>query len=149
MENVVFERNEVTKSGGAIKISNCMNVRVRNSVIKKNSASYFGGGVFIEGSLSDKIVFENCQISDNYAKIAGGFSYIVQGKEISIKNSKLVGNSSPKEGAGIFIKEIERFKLEKCEILKHEAEIGSGIFINSGQFLSIKDCIFKDNYAVL
>lgn len=74
--------------------------RILNCVIKNCSATYKGGGLFLEGR--EEAVISGCRIEGNTADYGGGIYINYLYEESSIFNCKLNNNEALRDGGGIF-----------------------------------------------
>ena len=104
----IFSNNlgSVASLGGALKARNAISdnyiLEIRNSSFNNNSASIFGGSIFIG---SQKFRITNCSFDKNYAK-SGGAVYL-QSNSLSLNtqylsNNTFIDNSATLNGGAIY-----------------------------------------------
>ncbi len=171
VKNTTFNGGSTAKSGGAIMISNGMQVYFKNvdilnstalggkggalytsggiveydgGTISGCSASTNGGGIECEGSAN--ITLNKITASNNTATGSGGFMY-ANNATIKLYNSTVSGNSSDGTSGGIYA----QCTLNVYNTLfENNRTIGNGGAITvytSGQPAVIQDCTFKNNSA--
>ena len=80
-------------SGGGVYISgrneSCNNrIALRNCVVARNAASYFGGGIYVDGS----VYLTNCTVTQNAAECIGGGVVTYGNGQKGFYNSIVLGN---------------------------------------------------------
>ncbi|MGE5294990.1 MAG: right-handed parallel beta-helix repeat-containing protein, partial [Solirubrobacterales bacterium] len=89
---------EKTTYGGGLYIDEASPV-IRNCLIERNAAAYYGGGVYCRGVCSP--VFVDCVIADNWAYWRGGGMYRDWGSTIAMERCLISGNAAVYDGGGI------------------------------------------------
>ncbi|MHC4397222.1 MAG: right-handed parallel beta-helix repeat-containing protein [Planctomycetota bacterium] len=106
INNCTITENTSTKgSGGGIIDCSSSYLTINNSTISSNSAVRNGGGICLEESHgSGYMIINNCTISDNTAMGRGGSGggISVTDSIYLIHNSAITGNTSEKNGGGIY-----------------------------------------------
>jgi hypothetical protein len=130
--------------GGGIRLDFCR-FNVTNSVIRSNSAG-FGGGLFIGNASSGTIA--NCVIVTNHAYApaefphGGGGIHMNNGSLISIRDSRIAGNTSEMDGGGI-IAFNDSLSLTHCTISGNSTTDGEG----AGLYLY--RCLLRGNSTII
>ncbi|MBK7852286.1 MAG: hypothetical protein IPJ66_14455 [Bacteroidetes bacterium] len=122
-------------SGGDIEIDNC--------VFYNNYSYYKGGAVSIDET---NITFNNCEFYYNSSYNYGGgaiYSANVSNSNITLNNSKLIGNTSRSGGAIQF--DGYTLKLDRCLISNNTATSGSIIQVSDANDFTISNSLIVGN----
>lgn len=84
--------------GGGLHIESASPV-IRNCLIERNAAGYYGGGIFCVGVCTP--LFIECVIADNWSYWRGGGLYKDWGSRITFERCLISGNSTIYDGGGI------------------------------------------------
>nr|MBP3283523.1 right-handed parallel beta-helix repeat-containing protein [Treponema sp.] len=117
--------SNTSENGGGITKSGNGTLTIENSTISNNTATSYGGGIYIDGG---KVIFSSGSISNN----TGSGIYIKSGNA-TISGGSISNNTSAK-GAGIYLSSTtSSLTLTGGSITENSAtDKGGGIFINSG-----------------
>ncbi|MBR1615149.1 MAG: leucine-rich repeat protein, partial [Treponema sp.] len=117
--------SNTSENGGGITKSGNGTLTIENSTISNNTATSYGGGIYIDGG---KVIFSSGSISNN----TGSGIYIKSGNA-TISGGSISNNTSAK-GAGIYLSSTtSSLTLTGGSITENSAtDKGGGIFINNG-----------------
>ncbi len=128
IQRCVFSNNNASSDGGAIYAVKNANPTFDRCTFQGNSAGHHGGAIYlahqgvgsthIDGTIVDSL------LKSNSAEWRGGAIYVVgNAPNVVIKNSRIEGNTSVKEGGGIAAEgfEPDTVKIVNCVISKNEA----------------------------
>ncbi|MCB2220721.1 MAG: hypothetical protein KQI35_10015 [Bacteroidetes bacterium] len=106
---------------------------IENSIIKNNSASEFGGGIYfadLNGPCSPFLI-NNTQIINNESSNGGGIGMNFIDNTLAMKNCIISNNHVSNNGGGIYIEEyVGELQFSNLSITQNYAEIeGGGIYI--------------------
>ncbi len=90
IDSCTVTNNTADEEGGGMALVNDNNAVVANCLITNNTAGTLGGGVFIQNGV---IPLTNCTLSENTAVGSGGAIYFHTGRDITLLNCILWGNS--------------------------------------------------------
>ena len=92
-------RNVVSSGrGGGVHVTNLGSVTLNDNIISDNSAS-FGGGIFIDRSITDALIIQNV-IVRNFAFQGGGVAWWLSGSQLI--NNTIADNDSS-QGSGVIL----------------------------------------------
>ncbi len=135
-ENVAF------RSGGGMFLENVYKSSITGT-INKNSALALGGGVFLRG---DESVISGT-ISDNKADEKGGGIALLSGFKNTVK-SRIINNTSKKDGGGVYIEFSRSTKFENAEISGNKSDnIGGGMFTFKDADTLVLDSKMVNNFS--
>ena len=160
-------RNGATGSGAGAYLNNY--VTLSNCTIKHNSASMFGGGVYVNstggtsrvylnnccirdnsssmgGGICDRIGanYTNCRISNNTASTKGGGIYLYNNTEPVFKNC-ILNNNTAKNAGAMFAR--GKFTAYNCDIVMNLATESTGGIFNESHYNKYYNCILWGNMA--
>lgn len=151
LENVTITKNHADDDGGGVAKSDVGTTTVINCDIGAEEAgntSRVGAGfacshgsVTISGS---RICYN---VSDTYA---GGFYAYGNSTNVDIKNSNIDHNDAKQgDGGGVFIAQVNKFKLTGGTASNNTAICGGGMFFKAqtGQKIEISGCTLAENIA--
>eukprot|EP01041_Mallomonas_annulata_P006025 gene6025-12145_t len=168
--DVTFYRTrEVTEKGGTMCVdSGVTGVTVRRSMMRKNSAGYGGGGIYVGSANTAVSIVQQTIITGNVAVTAGGGMYIdhsnnfnVAGSDgggiyldinvisASITKSLITVNTAMSQyGGGVFVGTSSAVSVHNTEISLNIGNLGgAGIYVDSGvDSFSITDSMITSNY---
>ncbi|MBN1592585.1 MAG: right-handed parallel beta-helix repeat-containing protein [Candidatus Coatesbacteria bacterium] len=109
-----------------------------------------GGGIFMTNSA---LVIEDCQVEycDVYAtgshsrRGAGGGIYCDRGSVLTMTDCKLLDNTSPRYGGGIFVDDHSECNLTNVEFDLNTTSFGGGIMLWDSSDGTFTDCVFTRN----
>lgn len=136
--DIVIRGNKVTRYGGGIYVDNST-LTVTNATIADNFASS-GAGVAQYGSAG--ITLNQCTISTNHALVQGEATVDVGGGGVfsnstgglTISGSQIIGNTSTKYGAGIYLGGGTFTVKSANSISGNKAINGGGVYMANGTF---------------
>jgi len=158
-------------AGGAILITNGSAPRIRNCVIRSNSAEWYGGGIAISGSQTaardctlegnhsipdggaiwaeeqSSIQIDSCWFSLNRADRHGGAVAVV-GSTVSIEDCTFESDSSGYDGGAVFAEEFSTVVLRACSFVSNKATRFGGGLAGYESIVSIDSCSFEDNHTI-
>ena len=148
------EVTTVTQNGGGVYLDNG-DFQLLGGSIDNNSATNFGGGVYLQG---DNCVYTltSGQINSNSAGIGGGV-YLATGSFILVpvdgdglvrndnSSAQINSNSSDTNGGGVYIAG-GTFTMNGGQMNTNTAQNGGGIYLNNGT-MSITDGYIQGNIA--
>ncbi len=142
LNNCTIINNTASMYGGGLYINSTggtARVMLNNCAIKHNNAS-MGGGV------CDRIgaTFTNCNISNNTATTKGGGIYLYMNTEPTFKNCVL-GNNTAKEAGGIYAR--GKFTAYNCDFVMNLATESCGGIFNEERHNKYYNCIVWGNVA--
>ena len=170
IDNVLFQNNTASNSGGAIYNDKNSLLNIKDSKFISNSASLkFGGALYNEGNLylRDSLFSKNnskklggaigvgdgeseiiaCDFKYNKSYLNGGALYLSPNtKKAKVLNSLFFSNSAAKFGGGIF----NQTSLEGdfLNFEKNEASLsGGGIYNFKNSFFKLSNSLLKSNSA--
>ena len=121
------------------KIDGGMNV-VLDSLIIKNGAANFGGGIYNEGYL----IVNHCTFSGNFSHNDGGAIYNLQA--LTVHNSTFIGNSALLNGGGIYHIYNQTLTIDNSTFYNNSANQNGGGIASSGN-LNVNNSTFSGNTA--
>ena len=99
----------------------------------------FGGGLWVEGTA----ILDHSLVANNEAREAdGGGILLVFAAELGLINSTLSGNTSPRQGGGIY--SLGRISIRNSTIAANVAYDGGGIYLEKGS-VSMRNSIMAGN----
>ena len=141
VSNSTFENNEAYDGGAIATDSPAI---ISRSVLRSNSASNYGGGIYATATTS----IEDCELSNNTAETGGGFAGYSDGQNYSIVRSSIFLNTA-EDGGGVF--NGGQMTISDSTISANEATtIGGGIFsvsISGGPVLAVFNSTVSGNSA--
>lgn len=160
-------QNGAVGSGAGAYLNNY--VTLNNCIIKDNSATMYGGGVYVNstggtahvslnncrimdnsasmgGGLCDRIGanYTSCRISNNIASTKGGGIYLYNNTEPTFKNC-IINNNSAKEAGGMYAR--GKFTAYNCDIVMNLATESIGGIYNEERHSKYYNCILWGNEA--
>jgi len=135
-------RNGLAEDGGGINIFGA-SPTLEDLIIKGNTASGFGGGIYAKNS---HVFGQNLIIQDNFA-ISGGGLALVNGGEYKLKNISVLDNSADSMGGGIYLSTASS-TIDSSMVNNNLSDVGGGIYIESNTVLSINNSDILNNEAV-
>lgn len=131
--------------GGGIKILNST-AKLTDLIIRDNSASINGGGIYIAGLSS--IELESTIIDSNTSISASGFGggiYIEGNSTLSLIDSDVAWNKG-NSGGGIYLNNYRQVELNNCEIRNNIAlNNGGGIFNTNDSLNFIHEIVLNES----
>ena len=136
------------QNGGGMKSFRAI-LQIDSSQISKNSADWYGGGIYSDG---DTMHISYSNIDSNKATSYQGGGLFVENAIVSIKGGKINGNSAKTDAGGILFRKNTYGTIDDVEISKNiSPRNGGGIYLISNsdptkQFQFTK-VVFSDNEA--
>ncbi|MGA1824078.1 MAG: Ig-like domain-containing protein [bacterium] len=145
IENSTISNNSASFNGGGIFVASAL--AITNNTISNNSTSGFGGGIYVGilPTLRTAIIANNT-INNNRA-YDGGSIYVSWGTETIIINNTISNNSASREGGGIFVESIIA-TITNNIINNNRATSASAISFNSGSSSDLKHNTITSNEAL-
>ncbi len=143
LKNSIVRNNNL----GISSPNNSNRLSIDNTVIRNNSGSSSGGGVFLN-NYGGPFIITNSTIKDNSTTLAGGGLFIqnIAYGDITITNSTITGNSSGGNGGGIYSNNASPIIDKTVFGSNTSAALGGGMFFQgSGTSLTLTNCNFTDN----
>ena len=142
LNNCNIINNTATMYGGGVYINSTggtSHVTLHNCRIKGNNASMGGG-------MCDRIgaTYTNCRISNNTASTKGGGIYLYNNTEPILKNC-IVNNNSAKEGGGFFAR--GKITAYNCNFVMNQAIESCGGIYQEERHNKYYNCIIWGNVA--
>jgi predicted outer membrane repeat protein len=111
-----------------------------------NNNSHNGGGIWMEPSMGANFTISHCTISGNKAGNQGGGIY--GGGAGSIEYCVISENDCyggpPTSGGGACINSpVDTVLFDHCTFSRNEGWIGEGIYLESGSYMNLQNCIFE------
>ena len=147
--------------GAGIKSSNSY-LTIEDSIIatntvNTNSTGYYGGGIYLYNS---DLIINNSTITNNSIDSGqgGGIAFLSSDdkNEIRLNQCLIKGNSSSKNGAGLYICDGKAAEIKNCSIVDNHISGDSSTFLNGGGIsvtsnnlsLTISDTLIASNSAL-
>ncbi len=172
VEDSFFKDNKATRWGGAIHVDGASvpasegyykgslprdtvggNVVVRNSRFEENRSGGFGGAVSIWGYDQDFVTIEGNDFVKNQVTLNGsnakGGALRVSGKQVTIKATNFVGNTSASEGGALWYQGASSTVIENATFSGNKAKQGGGLYASqwNGPGTKINNARFENNRA--
>eukprot|EP01041_Mallomonas_annulata_P002061 gene2061-4027_t len=155
LDGCMLSGNIAYEGGGLCVDSGVTGVTVSRSVMRKNSAGYGGGGMYVGSANTAVSVVQQTVITDNVAVTAGGGMYIDESnKEISACDSTISANVANvgygANGGGVFVGSYNRITLNNMTITFNVAgSDGGGIYLDTNVIsASITNSLISVNTAM-
>eukprot|EP00005_Dracoamoeba_jomungandri_P000753 CAMPEP_0174256262 /NCGR_PEP_ID=MMETSP0439-20130205/5512_1 /TAXON_ID=0 /ORGANISM="Stereomyxa ramosa, Strain Chinc5" /LENGTH=335 /DNA_ID=CAMNT_0015338789 /DNA_START=376 /DNA_END=1380 /DNA_ORIENTATION=- len=128
-KNCMFTDNTAT-SGGAVVMKS--SVSALNSTFANNSATNYGGAIYITSDESMQIdsSFQDCYIASNEAGNGGGIA-VVKGKGLKMSDCTVRLNRAKSQGGGLYITDSKDHLITDSTILMNTAATGGGLYVNA------------------
>jgi parallel beta-helix repeat protein len=139
----IFSNGASAASGGGIYI-NSGSHSIRDSVIRDNSATINGGGLFLQNAAGG-ITIEDTSITGNTAPSGGGVN--INNSNVTLRRSVISGNSVVNDGGGVYQTNTASVTLENCLLVDNEGNRGGGAFVNGTAILVVNTTV-ADNRAL-
>ena len=134
-------QNGASGSGAGTYLNNY--VTLNNCIIKDNTASVFGGGVYINSTGSAAhVTLHNCIVADNSASMGGG---VCDRIGADYTNCRINNNIASTKGGGIYLYNNTEPTFKNCIINNNTAQSAGGMYAR-GQFTAY-NCDFVMNLA--
>ena len=134
-------QNGAIGSGAGVYLNNY--VTLNNCVIKNNTASMYGGGVYINSTGGTAhVTLNNCIIADNSASMGGG---VCDRVGADYTNCRINNNIASTKGGGIYLYNNTDPVFKNCIINNNTAKNAGGMYAR-GQFTAY-NCDFVMNLA--
>ena len=134
-------KNGATGSGAGAYLNNY--VTLNNCIIKNNTASMFGGGIYINStSGTAHVTLHNCCIMDNTASMGGG---VCDRIGADYTNCRISNNVASTKGGGIYLYNNTEPVFKNCIISNNTANNAGGMYAR-GHFTAY-NCDFVMNLA--
>ena len=161
--NCTFERNSAKSLphkvvyGGAISSSDRSNITVQQSLFKENTATHSGGAIIMQKTRGS---FVNCTFERNSAKslphkmVYGGAISLLDRSNITVEQSLFKENTATFSGGAIDMQNT-RGSFVNCTFERNSikcrpanfGDFGGAICARSFSYLTMNQCIFKENRA--
>jgi parallel beta-helix repeat protein len=134
-------QNGAVGSGAGVYLNNY--VTLNNCTVINNTASMYGGGIYINSTGGTaNVTFNNCVISDNSASMGGG---VCDRVGADYTNCRINNNIASTKGGGIYLYNNAEPTLKNCIINNNTATSAGGMYAR-GQFTAY-NCDFVMNLA--
>jgi parallel beta-helix repeat protein len=141
----IFSNGVSASQGGGIYINSGTH-SIRDSVIRNNSATLNGGGLFLQNAAGG-VTIEDTSVLDNTAPSGGGLN--VNNSNVILRGSVIAGNIAVNDGGGMYQTGTPNVSLENCLLVDNEATRGGGAYINDDEAATlIVNTTVADNRAV-
>ncbi|MDE0088567.1 MAG: right-handed parallel beta-helix repeat-containing protein [Candidatus Poribacteria bacterium] len=128
-------------SGGGLKCSEYSRIRIKNSIIDKNTAED-GGGVFC--SPTSSLYATDCVIANNTAlKNGGGIWDLTRFGDAFVKHCTITQNSAGNKGGGIYVTDRGHLNMTNSIVWDNTSD-GTHAEVFAWGILTIKSCNIKD-----
>ncbi len=147
IDNTVIRNNSGSLAGGGVFLNNYGGpFIITNSTIKDNSTTLPGGGLFLQNIAYGDITITNSTITGNSAGGNGGGIYSNNANPI-IDKTVISSNTSSGDGGGMFFQGSGALlTLTNSNFIDNTANSqGGGLYLNSGLTANITNCTFSDN----
>ena len=161
--NCTFERNSAKSllnkkgtTGGAISSGDRSNITVQQSLFKENTATYSGGAIDMQKTLSS---FVNCTFEGNSAKglphkmAYGGAISSGDRSNITVQQSLFKENTATYSGGAIDMQKTLgsfvncTFERNSAKSLPHKMAYGGAIHSGDRSNIAVQQTLFKENIA--
>ena len=149
--NCTFQNNN--GGVGAVLLEHVLtsDVSITNCTFQNNSATYGGGGVWLNVLAGGDVSITNCTFQNNSATNGGGGVLLSLSRgNFSITNCTFQNNSAPNGGGGALLSlSTGDVSIMNCTFQNNSATNGGGgvlLSVTTGD-VSITNCIFQDNSA--
>lgn len=120
--------SDETRGGGLAVIAATAGSLVTQSVIHNNSATFIGGGIFVDDTVMS---VENSRVTSNTAELGGGIA-AVQAGDVTIEESDVKGNSASVDGGGLLATNGSTITLDATTVSGNNAtENGGGMAVSA------------------
>ena len=162
IRDCIIENNQASIGGGIIHFGGSL--RVENSIIRNNIASYEGTDTFfytgngggILTAFVDILTINGCTFENNHAPNSSGGAIFFEAINTEISNSVFENNSCSRSGGALFTSSPNQFLVSKCEFRNNSttgtspamAYGGGAIGIENGGFSSrVSQSMFYGNHT--
>ncbi len=128
-----FDGNSAYEGGGVYVWQNYHRITMNDCVLRSNSASAHGGGVYGVRSIYD------CVFEGNSTEGSGGGAF----GPIDIANCLFVGNTAG-YGGGLY----DAGTIEACQVAGNHAQYGGGVYVPTSATTVISDSVMYNNTCV-
>ena len=143
IENCVFDsnKNETTKGGGAVRVSNA-NVNMRDCSFTNNQSKYFGSAIYINGT--SVLNMEGCKISNNVQNQYDAAIYVIATSTLNITDCVFTGNTAARHAGAISC--AGKLNAVNCDFDGNVATTSGGaIWARNDSKLTFDLCTFRNN----
>jgi hypothetical protein len=126
---------------GGLKCYEYSRIRIKNSIIDKNTAED-GGGIFC--SATSSLHATDCVIANNTAlKNGGGIWDLTRFGDAFVKHCTITQNSAGNRGGGVYVNDRGRLDLTNSIVWDNTSD-GTHVEVFAGGIVTIKSCNIKD-----
>ncbi len=129
------------KMGGAILVYNYSKVKIMNSILSNNYASYYGGAIACWANANPKI-YNNLIINNSASSVGGAVIIYYQSNPRLINNT--IANNTASYGGGLYIGSGFIGEISNCIIYSNAASNSSQI---SGTASNVYNCDIEGGYS--
>lgn len=143
-------KNNIAQTyGGAIYGADADITLSKDSVIKGNTASGYGGGIILlSNSTNGSLNIEGGTIQGNTSTTASGGGIFIQGSTLNMSDGNLINNDASTSGGGISLRGSSNFFMSGGRITGNEADVGGGVYLSAPNSMYFSGtCTIKDNFA--
>jgi predicted outer membrane repeat protein len=143
MENAGYD-------GGALYVTQCVNMMLTSCKFMNNTAADDGGGMFVNSD-SSNMTFNSCTFSGNTAiDYGGGLHVNTDNDHITLISCTFSGNTASDSGGGLFVYTGNQdMTITYCIFANNTAESdGGGVYIyNHNDRMTLTSCVVVNNTA--
>ena len=146
IKNSVFKKNVATYSAGTVSFDSSKSVLVKNCTFEDN-AGLDGGAIYIpsyKSKYQSNITLIDCMFNDNYAAYYGGAIFAYNAK-LEISNCNFNRNDAGLSGGAVYSKG-GKLKLTGSNMIKNSADYGGAIYSNN-DYTYVTTSSFTSNSA--
>ena len=145
LDNVTIVGNSSEDWGGGIFSEEDSTLVVRNSTIQDNSAGEDGGGIqnFGDMTIEDSLIYRN-----SAGRFSGGIGINAPLKLVEISDSQVISNTANQDGAGIYSRNATTIVSNSVITGNVANRRGGGIFNNRATaIMTVTNTVIEENYA--
>ncbi|MHA2276346.1 MAG: T9SS type A sorting domain-containing protein, partial [Candidatus Kariarchaeaceae archaeon] len=134
--------SNIAGSGGGIYCEKNSSLTVSSCLIEDNVAEFFGGGIYLQESMSN---FNGSSLHSNSALDGGGIYYEIN-STVNFSNGNISSNGAENSGGGIYY-DGSNTVLTGANVINNTASLGGGIFSGSNISSTFTNVTISGNKA--